>query len=72
MGDLDDAPKRRRHRDTAAHTSADDAPGAGMGEIQGKPTLAELIARLRGLAPYEGPSAASVIREERDRRLPGA
>jgi hypothetical protein len=43
-----------------------------MGEIQGKPTLAELIARLRGLAPYEGPSAASVIREERDRRLPGA
>jgi len=41
---------------------------ARMKDIASVPTVSELAERIRGRAPYEGPPAATVIREDRDRR----
>jgi hypothetical protein len=39
-----------------------------MTDIARLPTVPELAARIRERAPYEGPSSAALIREDRDRR----
>lgn len=41
---------------------------ARMTELARLPTVPELAARIRERAPYDGPSSAAVIREDRDRR----
>lgn len=41
---------------------------ARMTDIAKLPTVPELAARIRERTPYEGPSSASLIREDRDRR----
>jgi hypothetical protein len=41
---------------------------ARMSEIARTPTIAELIARIAEREPYEGPSSAAIIREDRDSR----
>jgi len=39
-----------------------------MTDIAKLPTVPELAARIRERGPYAGPSSASLIREDRDRR----
>jgi len=39
-----------------------------MAQLSRTPTLPELFARIGAREPYTGPSAAEIIREERDRR----
>jgi plasmid stability protein len=39
-----------------------------LSEIAGTVSLDELTAEIRRLPPYEGPSIAAIIREERDSR----
>jgi plasmid stability protein len=41
---------------------------ARMADIARLPTVPELAGRIRERAPYEGPSSAEIIREDRDRR----
>ena len=41
---------------------------ARMSEIARVPTVPELAERIRARQPYTGPSTASVIREEREKR----
>jgi antitoxin FitA len=41
---------------------------ARMTDIARLPTVPELAARIRERSPYDGPSSASLIREDRDRR----
>ncbi len=41
---------------------------ARLDEVARYPTIRELAAQIRELPPYEGPSAAAIIREERDKR----
>jgi len=41
---------------------------ARMEELAGKPTITELIARIREREPYTGPSAVQIIRHDRDSR----
>jgi hypothetical protein len=41
---------------------------ARITEIARLPTVPELIARIREREPYDGPSVAEIIREERDKR----
>ena len=41
---------------------------ARMKDIASVPTVSELAERVRARSPYEGPSAAQAIREDRDRR----
>jgi antitoxin FitA len=41
---------------------------ARMTEIAKLPTVPELAARIRERAPYEGPSSAALMREDRDER----
>ena len=39
-----------------------------LAEIARTPTVPELAERIRGRAPYAGPSSADLIRADRDRR----
>jgi len=41
---------------------------ARMTDVARLPTVPELAARIRERAPYDGPSSAALIREDRDRR----
>lgn len=39
---------------------------ARVAELTGKPTIPELIERIREREPYTGPSLAAIVREDRD------
>ena len=41
---------------------------ARMGDIARTPSVAELAERIRARGPYDGPSGAELVREDRDRR----
>ncbi|WCB91711.1 Putative antitoxin VapB12 [Baekduia alba] len=41
---------------------------ARMGDIASVPTVSEMAERIRARSPYDGPSSATLIREDRDRR----
>jgi plasmid stability protein len=64
----DDVHRRLKSQAALAGQSLNEYLLARMSEIASTPTIPELIARLRELPPYDGPSTASIIREERDRR----
>jgi plasmid stability protein len=64
----DEVHRRLKSQAALAGQSLNEYLLAQMTEIATRPTLPELIARIRELPPYEGPSIASVIREDRDRR----
>ena len=64
----DDVHRRLKSQAAMSGQSLNEYLLAQLREVASRPTIPELIARLRELPPYEGPSAASVIREERDRR----
>jgi antitoxin FitA len=64
----DDVHRRLKAQAALAGQSLNEYLLAQLREIASLPTIPELVARLRELPPYEGPSSASIIRQERDRR----
>jgi hypothetical protein len=64
----DDVHRRLKSQAALAGQSLNEFLLARMSDVARTPTIPELIARLRERPPYEGPSSASIIREERDRR----
>jgi antitoxin FitA len=64
----DDVHRRLKSQAALTGQSLNEYLLAQVTEIATRPTIPELIARIRELPPYEGPSVASLIREDRDRR----
>jgi hypothetical protein len=64
----DEVHRRLKSQAALAGQSLNEFLLARMSEIALTPTLPELVERIRSRAPYEGPSVAAIIREERDRR----
>ena len=64
----DDVHRRLKSQAALAGQSLNEYLLAELREVASRPTIPELIARLRELPPYEGPSVAALIREDRDRR----
>jgi hypothetical protein len=64
----DDVHRRLKSQAALSGQSLNEFLLARMAEIARTPTLPELAERIRERAPYTGPSTASIIREERDRR----
>ena len=64
----DDVHRRLKAQAAMSGQSLNDFLLARMTELARTPTIPELTARLREREPYEGPSIAAIIREERDSR----
>ena len=64
----DDVHRRLKSQAALAGQSLNEYLLAQLSEIASLPTIPELIARLRELPPYDGPSVAALIREDRDSR----
>jgi antitoxin FitA len=64
----DDVHRRLKSQAALAGQSLNEYLLTQLREISSLPTIPELIARLRELPPYDGPSVAALIREDRDRR----
>ena len=67
-GVSDDLHRRLKEQAALAGQSLNEYLLAQLGEIAGTITLDELIDRNRHLPPYDGPSIAAIIREDRDIR----
>ena len=64
----DEVHRRLKSQAALAGQSLNEYLLARMTDIAKVPTVPELAARIRERAPYEGPSSAEVIREDRDSR----
>jgi plasmid stability protein len=64
----DDVHRRLKAQAALSGQSLNEYLLARMADVARLPTVPELAARIRERAPYEGPSSAAVIREDRDRR----
>ena len=64
----DDVHRRLKAQAALSGQSLNEFLLARMKDIASVPTVSELAERISRRAPYEGPSAAEVIREARDRR----
>jgi antitoxin FitA len=64
----EDVHRRLKSQAALAGQSLNEFLLARISEIARVPTVSELGERIREREPYDGPSSASVIREERDRR----
>jgi plasmid stability protein len=64
----DDVHRRLKSQAALSGQSLNDFLLDRMTDIARLPTVPELAARIRERAPYEGPSSAKVIREDRDSR----
>ncbi len=64
----DDVHRRLKSQAALAGQSLNEFLLARINDIARVPTVPELAERIRRRAPYTGPSTATVIREERDRR----
>jgi hypothetical protein len=64
----DDVHRRLKSQAALAGQSLNEFLLARMSEIARVPTVPELAQRIRERTPYDGPSSAAVIREDRDRR----
>ena len=64
----DETHRRLKSQAALAGQSLNEYLLAQLTEIASLPTMPELIARIRELPPYDGPSVAALIREDRDRR----
>ena len=64
----DDVHRRLKSQAALSGQSLNEYLLARMNDIARLPTVPELAARIREREPYEGPSSAAVIRENRDRR----
>ena len=64
----DDVHRRLKSQAALAGQSLNEYLLAQLSEIASMPTIPQLIARIRELPPYDGPSLAALIREDRDSR----
>jgi antitoxin FitA len=64
----DDVHRRLKSQAALSGQSLNEYLLARMNDIARLPTVPELAARIREREPYEGPSSAAVIRDDRDRR----
>jgi plasmid stability protein len=64
----EDVHRRLKSQAALAGQSLNEYLLARLDEIARVPTVPELAERIRARAPYTGPSSATVIREDRDRR----
>jgi plasmid stability protein len=64
----DDVHRRLKSQAALSGQSLNEYLLARMNDIAKLPTVPELAARVRERAPYDGPSSAALIREDRDRR----
>jgi plasmid stability protein len=64
----DDVHRRLKSQAALSGQSLNEYLLARMSDIARLPTVPELAERIRERAPYEGPSSAALIREDRDRR----
>jgi plasmid stability protein len=64
----DDVHRRLKSQAALAGQSLNEFLLARMRDIARLPTIPEIAERVRSRAPYEGPSSAAVVREDRDRR----
>ena len=64
----DDVHRRLKSQAALSGQSLNEYLVARMTDISRLPTVPELAARIREREPYEGPSSAAVIRDDRDRR----
>lgn len=64
----DDVHRRLKAQAALGGQSLNDFLLDRMSEIARLPTVAEIAARIREREPYTGPSAAEVVRADRDRR----
>jgi antitoxin FitA len=64
----DEVHRRLKSQAALAGQSLNEYLLARMTDIAKLPTVPELAARIRERAPYEGPSSAALIRDDRDRR----
>jgi plasmid stability protein len=64
----DDVHRRLKSQAALSGQSLNEFLLARMSEIARVPTVPELAERIRERAQYTGPSSATLIREERDRR----
>jgi antitoxin FitA len=64
----DDVHRRLKSQAALSGQSLNEYLVARMTDIARLPTVPELVARIREREPYEGPSSAAVIRDDRDRR----
>jgi antitoxin FitA len=67
-GVSDDVHRRLKSQAALAGQSLNAFLLARLRDVANVPTVPELAERIRARAPYDGPSSAAVIREERDRR----
>ena len=64
----DDLHRRLKAKAAAAGQSLNEFLLEHLEDIAGKITIGELIERNRHLPPYDGPSLAAIVREDRDSR----
>jgi hypothetical protein len=64
----EDVHRRLKSQAALAGQSLNEYLLARLTDIARMPTIPELIARIREREPYDGPSVAEIIREERDKR----
>lgn len=64
----EDVHRRLKSQAALAGQSLNEFLLARMTDIARLPTIPELAERVRSRAGYEGPSSATVVREDRDRR----
>jgi antitoxin FitA len=64
----DDVHRRLKSQAALAGQSLNEFLLARMTDIARQPTVPELADRIREREPFEGPSSASLIRDDRDRR----
>ena len=64
----DDVHRRLKSQAALAGQSLNEFLLARMTDIASVPTVAEVAERIRQRPAYDGPSSATAIREERDRR----
>ena len=64
----DDVHRRLKSQAALSGQSLNEYLLARMADIARLPTVPELAARIRERAPYDGPSSAEIVREDRDSR----
>jgi antitoxin FitA len=64
----EDVHRRLKSQAAAAGQSLNDFLRDRVAEIARLPTVPEMAERIRRREPYDGPSSAALIREDRDRR----
>jgi plasmid stability protein len=64
----DDVHRRLKSQAALAGQSLNEFLLGRMTDIARVPTVPELAARIREREPYDGPSSAELVREDRDRR----